>query len=448
VGEAADERRRTGARRGPDEPTQLTPLLPRTIADGRYRVSGQLGVGGMGVVLRAKDETLDREVAVKMLADNLSLDEGSRTRFLREARAAAAITDPRVVGVYDVGEQDGRPFLVMECVDGASLAEILAEDGPLPGDEVLDVATDALAGLGRAHDAGLLHRDVKPGNLLRAPDGTTKVTDFGVAIAVDGDRLTRTGFVIGTAAYLAPERRRGEPATVRTDLWALGATLTELLTGEPPGDAADAVLARRRSELPPRLLWLVRRLLAADPDDRPQDALEALEVLAGDPASSHAATPPPGIPRTELLAEYGHDTTTPTTGTRAIPSRWPTPTGDVTAGTPANGTARRGVVSGDLEHGPAQHRSSEPFAVADEQLAGPDAATAEHTTGAQRPRVPQLALLAALVLAAVLAIVALVDSGQEGTAPEDGFGPVVVDPADPAGTVRELSEQLRDRAGR
>jgi eukaryotic-like serine/threonine-protein kinase len=431
----------------PDEPTQLTPLLPRTIAQGRYRVRGQLGVGGMGVVLRARDETLDREVAVKMLADNLSLDEGSRTRFLREARAAAAITDPRVVGVYDVGEEEGRPYLVMECVDGASLSEILASEGPLPGDVVLDVATDALAGLGRAHDAGLLHRDVKPGNLLRAPDGTTKVTDFGVAIAVDGDRLTRTGFVIGTAAYLAPERRRGEPATVRTDLWALGATLTELLTGEPPGDAADAVLARRRAELPPPLLRLVARLLATDPDDRPRDALEALELLAGDPASSHAATPPPGISRTELLTAAGTEAPTPTTGTRAIPSRWPAPTGDVTAGTPADGTAPREAGPADHGYGPSR-RTSDPVAVAGEEPVGPDTATAEHATGSARPRVAQLVLLAALMLAAVLAIVALVDSGQEGTAPEDEFGPVVVDPADPAGTVRELSEQLRDRAGR
>jgi eukaryotic-like serine/threonine-protein kinase len=398
-----------------DTATQLTPMLPRTIADGRYLVTGQLGVGGMGVVLRARDRSLDRDVAVKLLADNLSLDEDARTRFLREARAAASISDPRVVGVYDVGEQDGRPYFVMECVDGESLAEVLATEGPLQGDLLLDIATDALAGLARAHDAGVLHRDVKPGNLLRSPDGTVKVTDFGVATAVDSDRMTRTGFVIGTAAYLAPERRRGEAATVRTDLWSLGATLTELLTGEPPGPEADERLERRRSELPPQLLRLVRHLLAPDPADRPTDALAALELLAGDPSSSHADTPPPGIPRTELLR-------TPSGG------RVPRPTGDVVTGTNGTGSGRLRLTP-TTEPGP-----------------GPD--TEEHATPRRRARWPQAVLLVALLVAAAFALATLVGSGQEGTAPDEGFGPVVVDPADPAGTVRELGEQLRERAGR
>lgn len=439
---------------GPDDPTELTPLVPRVLAEGRYHVTGQLGVGGMGVVLRARDQLLDRDVAVKLLADNLSLDEGSRTRFLREARAAAAIHDPRVVGVHDVGEHEGRPYLVMECVDGASLAEVLAEHGPLSGDDVLGVATDALAGLGRAHDAGLLHRDVKPGNLLRAPDGTTKVTDFGVAVAGDhSERLTRTGFVIGTAAYLAPERRRGELATVATDLWALGATLTELLTGEPPSEVADQRLAARRDELPPQLLRLIRRLLAPDPADRPTDALDALGILAGDPSASHATTPPPGV---RTAAGREPDTTrriTPTTGAGSV---WPAPTGDITAGTPAvtGGPATPGPIGGTspLSSTP----SSDPAhtggtgvdaGVAAGTPAGPAAPTAEHPVTGTRMRWPQLLLLTALVVVAVLAIVALVDSGQEGTAPDDGFGPIVVDPADPAETVRDLAEQLRERAG-
>jgi eukaryotic-like serine/threonine-protein kinase len=404
-----------GEQVGPDDPAMPTPMIPRAIADGRYRVIGRLGVGGMGVVLRARDEVLDRDVAVKMLADNLSLDEGSRTRFLREARSAAAITDPRVVGVYDVGEEGGRPYLVMELVDGASLADVLAERGPLPGDAVLDVATDALAGLGRAHEAGLLHRDVKPGNLLCAPDGTIKVTDFGVAIAVDGDRLTRTGFVIGTAAYLAPERRRGEAATVRTDLWALGATLTELLTGEPPGEAADARMAERAAQIPPRLRLLVRRLLAADPEDRPRDALEALEVLAGDPSTSHARTPAPGLERPRQL--------------------------------PRAGTVPRGAAGWST--GPRDQRTGDPGETGGGAGVGTGAATAPNTaTGRRAIGWQQVALLLALVVVAAVALSALVDSGQEGTAPDEGFGPVLVDPGDPAGTVRELGDALRDRAGR
>lgn len=392
---------RAGPAVGTDDATRPTPLLPETLADGRYRVLGSLGVGGMGLVVRARDELLGRDVAIKILADNLSMDEGARSRFIQEGRAAAAITDPRVVGVHDVGEQDGRPYLVMECVDGPSLAEILAADGPLPGDEVLDIAIEALAGLGRAHEAGLLHRDVKPGNLLRAPDGTIKVTDFGIAIAVDGDRMTRTGFVIGTAAYLAPERRRGASATVRTDLWALGATLTELLTGEPPGPAADATLVELGDALPTALRRLLRRLLAADPEDRPTDALEALELLVGGHAAGYATTPAP----------HPDATRTPPGPRPALPR------------------TRDGRTTPSPEHATSTGQ-----------------ATAVHRTA--RPRRPWAPLAVGLValLVAGLALVALTDVGRADAGPSEQFGPVLVDPADPAATVRELGEQLRERA--
>jgi eukaryotic-like serine/threonine-protein kinase len=373
-------------------------LLPTGVGEDRYRVTGQLGVGGMGVVVRACDEVLGRDVAVKLLADNLALDAGSRARFLHEARAAAAITDPRVVAVYDVGEEGGRPYLVMECVDGPSLAEVLAADGPLGGDEVQRIAVDALGALSRAHEAGLLHRDVKPGNLLRAPDGTTKVTDFGVAVAVDGERLTRTGFVIGTAGYLAPERRRGEPATVRTDLWALGATLTELLTGAAPGDAATERLADR-DDLSPRLRELLRRLLAEHPDDRPADALRALDLLADDPARSGAPTPPPvNVTTSPLLVE-------PAT---------PTPQAAAAAGTRDGGD--------------------------DAARATPD--------GAGRRRSARAGVLVAVVAAGLVVTGVLAGSGQRGAGPDPGFGTVVVDPEDPAGTARELADRLRQHADR
>lgn len=384
-----------------------TPLLPETLADGRYRVTDRLGVGGMGVVMRARDEVLGRDVAVKMLADNLSMDDSSRARFLQEARAAAAVTDPRVVAVFDVGEEGGRPYLVMELVDGPSLAAVLAAEGPLSGEEVLDIAIDALAGLGCAHEAGLLHRDVKPGNLLRAPDGTVKVTDFGVAVAVDSDRLTRTGHVIGTAAYLPPERRRGEGATVRTDLWSLGATLTELLTGEPPGAAADAALAARGDEVPARLRLLLRRLLAADARDRPRDALEALELLAGDAAASHAATPPAGSGTIQLM-----------------------PTADASSTPTPHGTAAPAGASPSSTVGP---RTSD-------SVAGGD--------GRQRSsRRPRLFLVVAVVILAALAATTVVSDFWGATA-DEAFGPITVDPDDPAGTARDLAEQLRDRAGR
>jgi eukaryotic-like serine/threonine-protein kinase len=218
------------------EPTQGLPVHLHTLANGRYVLGRQLGAGGMGIVRAAHDELLHRDVAVKLLADNLAADPEARERFLREARAAARIHDPHVVAVHDVGDEAGRPYLVMELVDGPSLADVLATDGKLAPHEVVEVAAQALAGIASAHRADLLHRDVKPGNLLRHPDGTIKVTDFGVAEAADVPGLTRTGFVIGTRSYLAPERRRGLPADARTDLYALGATLVELLTGRPPSD--------------------------------------------------------------------------------------------------------------------------------------------------------------------------------------------------------------------
>jgi hypothetical protein len=260
------------------EATQGLPVHLETLAGGRYVLRRQLGAGGMGIVRVAHDEVLHREVAVKLLADNLATDTEARERFLREARAAARIHDPHVVAVHDVGDEAGRPYLVMELVDGPSLADVLATEGKLDPHEVVEIAAQALAGIARAHDAGLLHRDVKPGNLLRHPDGTIKVTDFGVAEAADAPGLTRTGFVIGTRSYLAPERRRGASADARTDLYALGATLVELLTGRPPGDEPPEL----PDDTPTGLARLVRTLLAEDPDDRPADTQEALEILAGD----------------------------------------------------------------------------------------------------------------------------------------------------------------------
>jgi hypothetical protein len=262
---------------GAGQPTPGLPVQLTTLADERYRLGRQLGAGGMGIVRAARDEVLQREVAVKLLADNLASDPEARERFLREARAAARIHDPHVVAVHDVGDESGRPYLVMELVDGPSLADVLATEGPLDFHEVVEVAAQALAGLARAHQAELLHRDIKPGNLLRDPEGTIKVTDFGVAEAADSTNLTRTGFVIGTRSYLAPERRRGQPADVRTDLYALGATLLELLTGRPPDDDATEL----PDDLPVGLRRLVAGLLTEDPADRPGSAEEALDVLAG-----------------------------------------------------------------------------------------------------------------------------------------------------------------------
>ena len=259
---------------------------PTSLAGGRYRLGELIGTGGMGLVHRAHDDVLGRDVAVKLLADNLAADAEARRRFEREAQAAARLTHPNVVQVYDVGEEDGRPYFVMELVDGPSLADLLHTRGTLPAREVEAVAIDALRGLARAHAAGLLHRDLKPGNLMRAPDGTVKVTDFGVAQATELPQMTRTGLVLGTLPYLAPERLTGAPASVRTDLYGLGATLLELLTGAPPDTRLDTsgVQVHGPGDLdtvPPSLAGLVQRCLAKDPEERPVSAEAALDLLTG-----------------------------------------------------------------------------------------------------------------------------------------------------------------------
>jgi eukaryotic-like serine/threonine-protein kinase len=286
-------------------PTQPMASGPETLAGGRYHLHRRLGAGGMGIVVQATDTRLGREVAVKLLADNLAADETARERFLREARAAAMLSDPHVVQVHDVDEENGRPYLVMELVEGSSLGDVLALEGPLDPGEVVDVAADALAGLARAHGAGLLHRDIKPGNLMRRPDGLVKVTDFGVAQAADHSELTHTGMVVGTGPYLAPERTQGQPATVRTDLYALGSTLYELLTGLHPG--ADPDLASLDDAVPARLRNLLDRLLSTDPQLRPASAEAALVLLAGEidtPTQAMAVEEAPD--ETVPLAPLGH----------------------------------------------------------------------------------------------------------------------------------------------
>lgn len=279
---------------------------PASLGDGRYVLGEVLGSGGMGLVYLATDEVLGRQVAVKLLADNLALDADARERFSREARAAARLTHPNVVQVFDVGEEQGRPYFVMEYVPGASLADLVRHEGPMSAAAVEDVAVHALRGLGRAHGAGLLHRDLKPGNLLRSAAGVVKVTDFGVAQAAELPGMTRTGLVLGTLPYLAPERLTGGPASVASDLYGLGATLLELLTGTSP-DATPVPEGSPWGALdtvPPRLSGLIRSCLARDPEDRPGSADEALAILAGDlpvPGPSPAAAP-----ATEVLPVEGH----------------------------------------------------------------------------------------------------------------------------------------------
>ena len=253
-----------------------------TFLGGRYRLGERIAAGGMGAVYRAVDETLARPVAVKVLRRELADDGTFLERFRREARAAAGLSHPGVAGVYDYGEAGGQPFIVMELVEGETLAERLAARGRLPWREAFRLGAQVAGALAAAHAHGLVHRDVKPANILLGRDGRAKVTDFGIAQAAQATTtLTRTGMVLGSANYVAPEQARGDQVGPAADLYSLGWVLFEAVTGETPYRGATAVAIatqhvaapvpdprRLRPELPPAAAELITRALRKEPAER------------------------------------------------------------------------------------------------------------------------------------------------------------------------------------
>ena len=250
---------------------------------GRYRLDTAIGRGGMGEVWRAADEVLGRPVAVKLLLSAES-DEQATARFRLEAQTAARLNHSHVVTVFDFGSWDNRFYLVMELVEGVSLAQGLAAEGRFGVQHVADIATQAAAGLAAAHRQGVIHRDIKPGNLMQDVHGTVKIGDFGIARFVDdaSAALTRAGQIVGTSYYLAPERALGKPAGPGSDVYALGCVLYQLLVGEPvfQADSAAGVLhlhvqaapappSLRCPQLPGAFEEFLLRMLAKNPDDRP-----------------------------------------------------------------------------------------------------------------------------------------------------------------------------------
>jgi serine/threonine protein kinase len=280
----------------------------------------------MASVYLARDGELDRPVAVKLLAEHLADTADSHDRFLREAKLAAQLSHPNVVQVFDVGEDDGRPFIVMEYVEGATLADELKQRGRLDPAEVVDLALQICGGLEHAHAAGVVHRDIKPRNLLLRPDGTVKVADFGIARTADATRLTQIGSVLGTAAYLAPEQALGEEVTAAADIYSLGCVLYELLTGRTPyvfetlpelvvkhREEAISPLQKLRPEVPGQLETAVMHALARNPEYRPASAAELAQELAI--ASPEPPTQPlpraSGVEATAVLAPSTRIRTTP-----------------------------------------------------------------------------------------------------------------------------------------
>lgn len=285
--------------------------VPELLA-GRYELRGVLGCGGMGEIRDGWDTRLGRPVAVKVLRGEFGRQPDVRRRFEAEARAAASLDDPHIVAVHDSGEDAGVPYIVMERLPGGTLADEIAL-GPMPQDRVRAILIDVAAAVAAAHDAGILHRDIKPGNILFTEAGAVKVTDFGIAKSA-GEDYTRTGELVGTVAYLSPDRLAGTPAGVHDDLYALGAVGYEALTGRKPYDydnllaLARAItqgppppLAAARPDVEPGLVAVIERAMARDPGQRFTCARDMLAALQGRPFAA-PVNPVPHGPTREFTA--------------------------------------------------------------------------------------------------------------------------------------------------
>ena len=250
---------------------------------GRYKLISRIAIGGMGEVWQAKDEVILRDVAIKILKPEYLSDPNFLERFRTEARHAARVNHEGIANVFDYGEDSGSAFLVMELVPGDSLAKILERDKSLPTDRVLDLVAQTARALFAAHEEGMVHRDVKPGNLLITPEGHVKITDFGIARVADQVSLTATGQVMGTVQYLAPEQATGKPASPSTDIYSLGIVAYEALAGKRPftGDSQMAIAMAQINDAPPalpsnidpRVQALILSCLAKKPGQRPETAM-------------------------------------------------------------------------------------------------------------------------------------------------------------------------------
>jgi serine/threonine-protein kinase len=279
-----------------------------SVLGGRYRLIELLGQGGMATIFRARDNQLERDVAVKVLRPEYGRDPDFGSRFRQEAQAAASLNHPNVVAVYDYGQDDAGPFIVMELIDGEDLSTVIRRVGALPPRQAARLVADIARALAAAHARGIVHRDVKPGNVMLSRNGRVYVTDFGIARAVAEAQMTLPGTTLGSVHYFSPEQARGEPATSASDIYSLGIVLYELLTGRRPweGDSAASIAMARlsgpvpspsavRAGIPPALEIITRRALALSPTARYPSAgemAEALDAFVGDRAPAGAAVGP------------------------------------------------------------------------------------------------------------------------------------------------------------
>ena len=281
-----------------------------SVLGGRYRLDQVLGQGGMATIFRATDNKLDREVAVKVLRPEFGADAEFVERFRHEAQAAASLSHPNIVQVYDFGADPAGPYIVMEQVSGGDLSVVLGERGPLPPTAVARTGQQVADALASAHAAGLVHRDIKPSNILLSPDGRVQVADFGIAQAAANSAITSTGITLGSVLYFSPEQARGDAAAPASDVYSLGLVMYEMLTGQRAftGDSPAAVAVARlsgpvpspmavRAEVPPSLDVLVRWCMQPDPAARPTAAVlsAALARFITDPVGAAAYATSAGV---------------------------------------------------------------------------------------------------------------------------------------------------------
>ncbi|MFV0459933.1 MAG: protein kinase domain-containing protein [Actinomycetales bacterium] len=385
-------------------------LRPGAVIGSRYQLTRPIAVGGMGSVWEAVDTTLDRPVAIKILKPELSGDPTFLARFRAEARNSGALSHANIAAVFDYGETTTdtgllQAYLVMELVQGEPLSTILTRDGVLPVDQVLSIMRQVGLGLAAAHAAGIVHRDIKPGNLLITPDGRVKITDFGIARAADAVPLTATGTVMGTARYLSPEQATGEATNPASDVYSLGVVAYEALAGHPPFTAESQVaqaMAHVHDEplplpehLPPGVRALVMRMLAKYPNQRPADGaalVREVDIAAsgGDPTRATTVLPPAGgADATRVM-----DATKPTEAVRRTPPR-PGPAAGAAMGAGAMAAAQ------------GEPRPAGPRTTANAQVGGSGGRPRRRLTG------PLIALILLVLFVALGAIFADVFNRQD-----------------------------------
>lgn len=298
---------------------------PGIVLGGRYRLTRLIAVGGMGEVWAAHDQSLQRDIAIKVLREEFAGDTGFLERFRTEARNAGSLSHPGIAALFDYGEQEGSAFLAMELIVGEPMSDLLEREPVLPPVRLLPILSQTARALHAAHQAGVVHRDVKPGNILLTPTGNVKITDFGVSLSSNQVPMTATGMVMGTAQYLSPEQAVGGPATAASDMYALGIVAYEALVGHRPftgPTAVDIAVAHVNTPVPPlpssverNLATLVMRLLAKDPSERPSSADELARMFD----TFTPRTPTGGSPPVSIVPGRAHSLADPRAGTATPP---------------------------------------------------------------------------------------------------------------------------------